>query len=77
MDSSGDWQSEILTRLGRYASLQARAGSEAGDTTRLTAKFGFQVSDRVTLEGNVDRKTSSTTASETYQVKIKYRIPLD
>lgn len=81
LDSQGDWASEILTRLGRYASLQARAEGESGASTRLSARFQLHLSDSIVLEGNVDRATGATTTTdaqgETYEARIKYRYVLD
>ena len=79
LDSQGDWASEILTRLGRYASLQARAEGDSGASTRLSARFQLHLSDSVILEGNVDRQTGTTTTSneETYEARIKYRYVVD
>jgi hypothetical protein len=79
LDSQGDWASEILTRLGRYASLQARAEGESGASTRLSARFKLHLSDSVILEGNVDRQTGTTTTTneETYEARIKYRYVVD
>lgn len=69
---------ELYTRFGRDFSLRTRATQESTDSTRLTAGFQFKLSDDILLEGTVDRTTATTTtATETYEAKLKYRIPLD
>ena len=78
LTQEGFVDTEVITRFGRDLRLRTRAVQEAGNATRLNARFQFHISDSVVLEGSVDRTTgSSTTAADTYEARIKYRIPLD
>jgi len=78
LTQEGFVDTEVITRFGRDLRLRTRAVQEAGNATRLNARFQFHISDSIVLEGSVDRTTgTSTTAADTYEARIKYRIPLD
>jgi hypothetical protein len=67
---------EVASALGHAARLRTRVAQEA-EETRVTAGFRFQITDSLSLEGNLQRVQNSTNPSQTYEARFKYRIPLD
>ncbi|MEZ4267890.1 MAG: translocation/assembly module TamB domain-containing protein, partial [Myxococcota bacterium] len=67
---------EVASALGHAARLRTRVAQEA-EETRVTAGFRFQLSDSLSIEGNLQRVQNSTNPSQTYEARFKYRIPLD
>ncbi len=79
LTQEGFVDTQIVTKFGRDVSLRTRAVQEAGDSTRLSARFEFRLTDDIVLEGRAVRSTGNdfTNANERYEARIKYRIPLD
>ncbi|MCB9727769.1 MAG: translocation/assembly module TamB domain-containing protein [Deltaproteobacteria bacterium] len=67
---------EVASALGHAARLRTRVAQEA-EETRVTAGFRFQITDSLSIEGNLQRVQNSTNPSQTYEARFKYRIPLD
>ncbi|MGM0574897.1 MAG: translocation/assembly module TamB domain-containing protein [Myxococcota bacterium] len=67
---------ELVNQLGRVVRLRTRVVQET-EETRVTAGFRFQITDRLSLEGNLQRVENATNPTQTYQARFKYRIPLD
>ncbi len=68
---------ELQTRLGRDFTLRYRSVQDT-DATRFIAGFTLRITDRLVFEGTVDRSTGNlSTINDTYEVRVKYRIPLE
>lgn len=72
----GQISTEILTRLGRAVQLRTKVTQDS-DETRVKAGFSFELYDRLTLEGALQRTDRSQNPTQTYEARLKYRIPLD
>lgn len=79
LTQEGFVDTQIVTKFGRDVSLRTRAVQEAGDSTRLSARFEFRLTDNVVLEGRAIRSTGNdfVNNNDRYEARIKYRIPLD
>ena len=64
------------TVFGRMLKLRTRAVQETTET-RVSAGFEFRISDAISMEGRLLRIDSTTSPSQTYEARLKYRIPLD
>lgn len=67
---------EVASALGHAARLRTRVAQEA-EETRVTAGFRFQITDSLSIEGNLQRVQNATNPTQTYEARFKYRIPLD
>lgn len=74
--AAGSVTTRLITRLGRAMRLRTRVVQEPSET-RVSAGFEFELSDRLSLEGTLQRVQRSTNPSQTYRARFRYRIPLD
>lgn len=67
---------DLRSRLGRAMELRTRVVQDPTET-RVSAGFDFEIADSLTLEGRLQRTERSENPTQTYEARLKYRIPLD
>jgi hypothetical protein len=75
-NQSGGVSAEVLGRLGRYFRVNARV-MQSGTDTRYDTGFQVKFTDRFYLEGKLKLLQQEQDQSQSYEAKLKYRIPLD
>lgn len=69
-----DWA--LQKSLGRGLKFEVR-GSEEASKRLVQPRFEFRLSDRVSFEGSLRYQQGQDFAGQTYETKLRYRIPLD
>ncbi len=67
---------DVFARLGKMLRLRTQVTQQGVDTNYDTG-FEVKFTDRVFLEGKLKVRQQEQDRTETYEAKIKYRIPLD
>lgn len=67
---------DLRSRLGRAMELRTRVVQDPTET-RVSAGFDFQLTDLLSLEGRLQRTERSQSPTQTYEARLKVRIPID
>ncbi|MBR59375.1 MAG: hypothetical protein CMH54_15335 [Myxococcales bacterium] len=76
VDQYGGLSAEVLAQLGKFLKVEASV-FRVGTDTRYDTGFKVKFTDRVYLEGKLRVLQQDEDQTQTYESKLKYRIPLD
>ncbi len=76
VDQYGSLSAEVLAQLGKFLKVEASV-FRVGTDTRYDTGFKVKFTDRVYLEGKLRVLQQDEDQTQTYESKLKYRIPLD
>jgi hypothetical protein len=74
LQGSLDWQ--LRKTFGRNLRVSV-AGSQGTTGQRVQPRFEFRISEHLSLEGSLRYQEAEQSSGQTYEAKLRYRIPLD
>jgi hypothetical protein len=76
VDQYGGLSAEVLAQLGRFLNVRAKI-VRVGTDTRYDTGFQVKIREGVYLEGKLKVLQQEQDQTQSYEAKLKYRIPLD